>query len=86
MKWKKTFVSGNSATVYGIELNGRKRILKITKHYQNAGLYHDDISQCVEEEDILSLQQTDTPCYHKPKHGLIETRGCSALPQIGNRL
>ncbi|CAF0955322.1 unnamed protein product [Adineta steineri] len=78
MKWKKTFISGNSATVYGIELNGENYILKITKHHQSNGIHHDEIPQCVDETDIKSLHETDDSCDHKPKNGLIRKTACSA--------
>jgi hypothetical protein len=83
MKWKKTFISGNSATVYGIELNGENLILKITKHGQLGGSHSDEIPQCVDESDIKSLQESHDPCDHKPKNGLIRKPACSAEPNLG---
>jgi hypothetical protein len=83
MKWKKTFISGNSAIVYGIELNGENFILKITKHDHVDGLHTNDMAPCVEEDDIRSLHETDNPCRHKPRHGLVRTARCSALPNLG---
>lgn len=78
MKWKKTFISGNTATVYGIELNGQDLILKISKHAHAAGSPSDDIPQCVTEYDIKSLQESHNPCDHKPKDGIIRKVACSA--------
>ena len=82
MKWKKTFISGNSATVYGIELNGKNLILKITKHGQFGGSHNDEIPQCVEENDITSLHESHDPCNHKPKNGLIRKPACSAKQNL----
>ncbi len=78
MKWKKTFISGNSAIVYGIELNGENFILKITKHGHS-----DEIPQCVDENDIQSLHQSPDPCHHKPENGLIEKPACSTDHTLG---
>lgn len=85
MKWKKTFISGNSATVYGIELNGENLILKITKHNSMSGSHSDEIPQCVEENDIQSLQQSHDPCKHKPKNGLIRKSSCTIDATLGER-
>jgi len=82
MTWKKTFISGNTATVYGIELNGRDFILKISKHAHAAGSPSDDIPQCVTEHDIRSLHQSHNPCDHKPKDGIIRRVTCSAEPHL----
>ncbi|UJR37446.1 hypothetical protein I4U23_030149 [Adineta vaga] len=78
MKWKKTFISGNSATVYGIELNGENFILKITKHVQLGESHSGETPQCIHESDIKSLQESLDPCEHKPKNGLIRKSACSA--------
>ena len=85
MKWKKTFISGNSAIVFGIELNGENLILKITKHAQSSGSHNDDIPQCVEETDIKSLHETHDPCHHKPKNGIVQRKACSASANLGKR-
>ncbi|CAF2487927.1 unnamed protein product [Rotaria sp. Silwood2] len=82
MIWKKTFISGNSATVYGIELNGENLILKITKHNYIGGSRDNEIPQCVHENDIESLHKSDEPCNHKPKNGLIQKSSCSADPNL----
>ncbi|CAF3434425.1 unnamed protein product [Rotaria sp. Silwood1] len=82
MIWKKTFISGNSATVYGIELNGENLILKITKHNYIGGSHRNEISQCVREDDIESLHRADNPCNHKPENGLIQKSSCSADPKL----
>jgi hypothetical protein len=83
MKWKKTFISGNSATVYGIELNGENLILKITKHNYFGGSHNDEIPQCVDENDIKSLHESNDPCKHKPKNGLIIKPACTADDNLG---
>lgn len=82
MTWKKTFISGNTATVYGIELNGQDFILKISKHAHAAGSPSDDIPQCVTEHDMRSLHQSHNPCDHKPKDGIIRRIACSAEPHL----
>ncbi|CAF1192627.1 unnamed protein product [Rotaria sordida] len=79
---KKTFISGNSATVYGIELNGENLILKITKHNYTGGSHDNEILQCVHENDIESLYKSDDPCNHKPENGLIRKSSCSADPDL----
>lgn len=83
MKWKKTFISGNSATVYGIELNGETLILKITKHNSISGSNNDEIPQCVEENDIKSLHESHDPCKHKPKNGIIRKSACAVDDNLG---
>jgi hypothetical protein len=83
MKWKKTFISGNSATVYGIELNGENFILKITKHGDFGGSHNDEIPQCVDENEIQSLHESQDPCGHKPKNGLIRKSACTADHNLG---
>jgi len=83
MKWKKTFISGNSATVYGIELNGENLILKINKHDYFDESHNDEIPQCVDENDIKSLHESDDPCKHKPKNGLIRKVACTADHNLG---
>ncbi|CAF1358590.1 unnamed protein product [Adineta ricciae] len=82
MKWKKTFISGNSADVFGIELNGDNFVLKISKHFPAEEGYANDITQCVHENDIKSLQESSDPCQHKPQRGLIEKAACSAEPGL----
>lgn len=84
MKWTKKFISGNSATVYGVELDGKPLILKITQHRRSSASHDDEDPQCVEENDIQSLRHTNDPCYHRPKRGLIIRPGCSAEPHLGN--
>ncbi|CAF2005588.1 unnamed protein product [Rotaria magnacalcarata] len=79
MKWKKTFISGNSATVFGIELYSKNFILKITKHNY---MMEDDIPRCVHRNDIKSLHMSDNACSHKPKNGLIQKASCSADPNL----
>ncbi|CAF4458988.1 unnamed protein product [Rotaria socialis] len=79
MKWKKTFISGNSATVFGIELHSKNFILKITKHNY---MMEDDIPRCVHRNDIKSLHASDNACSHKPKNGLIQKASCSADPNL----
>jgi hypothetical protein len=83
MKWKKTFISGNSATVYGIELNGENLILKISKHDYLGESQNDEIPLCVDENDIKSLHESDDPCEHKPKNGLIRKVACTADHNLG---
>jgi hypothetical protein len=83
MKWRRTFISGNSATVYGIELNGENFILKITKHGHFSGSHNDETPQCVDETDIKSLHEAHDPCNHKPKNGLIRKAACSASHHLG---
>jgi hypothetical protein len=84
MKWMKTFTSGNSATVYGVELDGKSVILKITQHRRSAASHDEEDPQCVGEDDIHSLRQAAQPCFHRPKRGLIIRPGCSADPHLGN--
>jgi hypothetical protein len=83
MKWKKTFISGNSAHVFGIELNGENLILKIAKHDHFVESPDEEIPHCVEENEIKSLHQSSDPCEHKPKNGLITKRACSADSHLG---
>jgi hypothetical protein len=83
MKWKKTFISGNSANVFGIELNGENLILKITEHSNIGGSDNDEIPQCVDENDIKSLHESHNPCQHKPKNGLIRKLACAADDNLG---
>jgi hypothetical protein len=82
MKWKKTFISGNSANVFGIELNGENLILKIAKHDQFVESPDEEMPQCVDENEIKSLHQSSDPCEHKPKNGLIRKLACSADPHL----
>lgn len=78
MKWKKTFISGNSANVFGVELNNKSLILKITKHQ-----FDEKIPQCVHKNDVKSLHQSNNSCGHKPKYGFIQKSECSADPDLG---
>lgn len=84
MKWTKTFISGNSATVYGIQLNGENFVLKIVKHDHSSGSPDDEISPCVDANEITSLHQSSDPCDHKPRNGLIHKIACSADDHLGN--
>ena len=84
MKWTKTFISGNSATVYGIKLNGENLILKIVKHDLSHETPADEIPACVDANEIKSLHDSHDPCQHQPKNGLIRKAACSADEHLGN--